>query len=189
MSQSAILRTLHCLNPLNSMELYRLISKVWKKVVIVLLQQVRSLQTIVEALVYSHSRTGSTLLTVRYFPVSIPALCGCNLVHTILHRRIKCTLTATPTRHAPCDHDRCNLDEVAYMNRGTSKGGSLFCPVCKIFNHAAQHTKHIERALTSFPRLRFSLSKSTFLPDRQTAIIITAQNTRRPNDDSYKYSP
>ena len=104
-----------------------------------------------------------------------------------------------------------------HMKCDIIKGCFLFYHVCSIFNHATQHTKHIKRALTSYPRLRFSLSKWTFLPDRQPAITTTstilttlrsqtAQNiapilrtlcdqyihlyrTRSPNDDPDRYNP
>ena len=136
-SQPAPLRTLHCLNPPNNMKLYILISKALNKVVIVLLQRARHLQTIIETLVYNRSRTGSILPTVQRVPVTIPASCGRNIVQTILRRQIKRTPTVASTQNTPYDHDRCNLYAAAHTNRGTIKGCSLFCLVCKIFNHTA----------------------------------------------------
>ena len=107
-------------------------------------------------------------------PATIPPPCGKNFVQTILRRKVIRKPLAAPTRQTPCDHARCGLYAAAHMDRGIIKGGSLFCPVCLIFNHSAHHTKHIERALTSCPRLRLSLYKWTFLPDRHPAIITTA---------------
>ena len=158
-SQPALLRTLHCLNPPNNMKFYRLISKAWNKVLITLLQQARNIQTIIDALAFNHSHTGSTRLDVRRVPATILPPCGRNLVQTILRRKVLRIPIVAPTRQTPCDHARCNLYATAHMNRGTIKGGSLFCPVCLIFNHSAQHNKHIEQAITSCPRLRVSLSK------------------------------
>ena len=199
------------------MKFYRLISKAWNKVLITLLQRARNIQTIIDALVFNHSRTDSTRPDARRVPATIPPPCGRNLVQTILHWKVPRTPIVAPTRQMPCDHVRCNLYAAAHMNRGTIKGGSLFCPVYLIFNYPVQHIKHIERALTSCPRLRVSLSKWTFLPDRDLAIITTAtllnilrtqtsQNiapllrtlraqhshlyrTNRPNSDPDRYNP
>lgn len=161
---TSLLRTLHHLNPSNNITLYRLVFKAWNKVLIALLQRARNLQLIIKALVYNRSRTGSTF--------SVP--CWYNLFQTILRRKTKQTPTVSPTRNTPCNHDRCNLYVAANLKRGTVKGDSLFYPVCKIFNHVEQHTKHIERALISCPRLRTSLSKWKFLLDRTPAIITTS---------------
>ena len=147
------------------MKFYRLISKAWNKVLITLLQQARNIQTIIDALAFNHSHTGSTRLDARRVPATIPPPCGRNLVQTILRRKVLRIPIVAPTRQTPCDHARCNMYAAAHMNRGTIKGGSLFCPVCLIFNNSAQHTKNIERAITSCPCLRVSLSKWTFLPD------------------------
>ena len=132
-----------------------------KKVLIALIQRPRNIQTIIDAL--------ASIIHVRELHDWMR-----NLVQIILHRKVLRTPTVAPTRQTPYDHARCNLYTTAHMNRGTIKGGSLFSPVCLIFNHSAQHTKHIERAITSCPRLQVSLSKWTFLPDRQPAIITTA---------------
>ena len=59
------------------------------------------------------------------------------------------------------------------MRRGLIIARALFCPVCQIFNHAAKHTHHIERALKTTPRLRLQLGQWTFIPDNQTALITT----------------
>ena len=81
-------------------------------------------------------------------------------------------LTATTSR-TPCEHDRCNLYESNQLSRGFIIGRALFCPVCQIFNHAAKHAYHIERALRTRPRLRHSLAKLTYLPNQQSAITTT----------------
>ena len=108
------------------MNLYRLIPKAWGKVVIALLQRVINLQTIMEALAYNCSRTESTLPTARPIPVTISALCGCNLVHIILRRRIKYTSTVTPTWNTPCDHAQCNMYAATHMKCDNIKGCFLF---------------------------------------------------------------
>ena len=156
------------------MKFYRLISKTWNKVLIILLQRARNLQTIINALVFNHSRTGSIRPDACRVPATIPPPRGRNLVQTILCRKVIRIPIVAPTRQTPCNHDRCNLYTDAHMNCGTIKEGSLFFPVCLIFNHSAQHTKHIELKITSCPCLRVSLTKWTFLPDRQLAIITTA---------------
>ena len=80
--------------------------------------------------------------------------------------------TATPSR-TPCEHARCNLYESNKMSRGFIIGRALFCPVCKIFNHTTKHSYHIERALRTRPRLRHSLAKLTYIPERNSAITST----------------
>ena len=60
------------------------------------------------------------------------------------------------------------------MRRGIIIGRALYCPVCQIFNHAAKHTHHIERALKTTPRLRLQLGQLIFIPDDQTDLITTA---------------
>ena len=173
-TQPALLRTLNCLNPPNNMQFYCLISKAWNKLLIALLQRARNIQTIIDAFVFNHSRTGSTRLDARRVPAIIPPSCGRNLIQTILRRKVLRTPLATPTRQTPYNYTRRDLYVAVHTNRGIIKGGSLFCPVWLIFNHSAQYTKHIERALTSCPRLRLSLSKWTFIPDRHPAIITAA---------------
>ena len=59
------------------------------------------------------------------------------------------------------------------MRRGTIIGRAFFCPVCKISNHAAKYTNHIECALKSNQPLRLSLARWTFILDEQTTIITT----------------
>ena len=69
-----------------------------------LLQRVRNIQTIIDALVFNHSRTGSTRPDARRVPVAtIPPPCGRNLVQTILHRKVPRTLIVAPTRHTPSE--------------------------------------------------------------------------------------
>ena len=70
-----------------------------------------------------------------------------------------------------CEHDWCNLYASAHMLCGIIIDRADFCPVCKIFNHAAKYTHHIERALKTTPRLRLSLVRWTFIPDLHTAIV------------------
>ena len=157
-TQPNLLRTLHCLNPPNNMKFYRLLYKAWNKVLIDLLQRVRNIQTIIDALIFNHSRTGSTRPDARHIPATIPPSCGRNFVQTILHQKVPRTPIVASTRQTTCDYARYNMYAATHMNRGTIKEGSLFCPVCLIFDHSAQHIKHIERALASCPRLRVSLS-------------------------------
>ena len=91
--------------------------------------------------------------------------------------------TAPPTNNTTLDttqqplpnkYDRYTLYASANMRRGTIIDRVLFCPVCKIFNHAAKHTHHIERALKLRPFLLLSLTHWTYIPDTQTGIIPTA---------------
>ena len=105
-TQPALLRTLNCLNPPNNMKFYRLLSKAWNKVLIALLQRARNLPTIIDALVFNHSRTGTTRPDARRVPATIPPPCGRNLVQTILRRKVLRTPLAAPTRQTPCDHAR-----------------------------------------------------------------------------------
>ena len=65
------------------------------------------------------------------------------------------------------------LCAAAGLNRGFIIGRALFCPVCQIFNHAAKHTYHIERALRSRLRLLDSLSHMTFISGDDTPLITT----------------
>jgi len=125
-TQPDLLRTLNCLNPPNNMKFYRLISKAWNKVLITLLQRARNIQTIIDALVFNHSRTESTRPDAHRVPATIPPPCGRNLVQTILRRKVIRAPLAAPTRQTPCDHARCNLYAAAHMNRSIIKGGSLF---------------------------------------------------------------
>ena len=73
-TQTALLRTLNCLNPPNNMKFYRLISKAWNKVLIALLQRARNIQTIIDALVFNQSRTDTTRPNARRVPATIPQL-------------------------------------------------------------------------------------------------------------------
>ena len=128
-TQPALLRTLNCLNPPNNMQFYCLISKAWNKLLIALLQRARNIQTIIDAFVFNHSRTGSTRLDARRVPATIPPSCGRNLIQTILRRKVLRTPLATPTRQTPYNYTRRDLYVAVHTNRGIIKGGSLFCPV------------------------------------------------------------
>ena len=79
----------------------------------------------------------------------------------------------TPQKRLPCEHDQCNIYESNKLSRGFIIDRALFCPVCQIFNHTAKHTYHIERALRTRPRLRYSLVQLTYIPDKNTVITST----------------
>ena len=177
-----LLDALNCLRPAQDMKLYRLILKAWNKVSLALLQRARNVQTIIEALVYNRTRQGSKGRKKLRTPCAIPEPCGATLVQTLLHAHMKNPPTNPPTNtpiltattnRIPCEHDRCNLYESHQLSRGFIIGRALFCPVCQIFNHAAKHAYHIERALRTRPRLRHSLAKLTYLPNQQSAITTT----------------
>ena len=113
---------------------------------------------------------------------AIPEPCVPNLVQTLLHNHMinpptnLPTITpifTTPQSRIPCEYDRCNLYESNKMSRGFIIGRALFCPVYQIFNHAAKHMYHIERALHTRPRLRHSLTQLTYIPEENTAITST----------------
>ena len=177
-----LLTTLQCLNPHNHTKLYHLISRAWDNVTIALLQRARNIQTIIEALVYNRSRSSNLSITKPRQPLTLPTPCGRNLVQTIMHPHLAhipnttpsgTPILLTPKRVTHCRHPRCDLYASAGLNRGVIRGKSLYCPVYHIFNHAAQHTHHIERALTRNAPLRRSLADLTYTPDTQQPLLTT----------------
>ena len=60
------------------------------------------------------------------------------------------------------------------MHRRSIIGRAMFCSVCTIFNHAAKHTQHVERALKLCTRLRLSFAQLTYIPHMQNDIIPAA---------------
>ena len=167
-TQPDLFNALNNLNPHNNMKLYSLVSKAWKRITLALLQRARNVQTIVEALVYNHTRSSKRPACARPTRPPIPEPCGPTLVQTVLHNHLLHPPTSqshttppqnqvsTPTR---CEHDRCDLYASSGMRRGLIIGWGLFCPVCQIFNHTAKHTHHIERTLKTTPRLRLQLGQ------------------------------
>ena len=162
--------------------LYRLILKAWNKVSIDLLQRARNFQTIIEVLVYNRTRASTKGRKKHRTQCAIPEPCGVTLVQTLLYAHMNNPPTNLPTStpiftattsRNPCESARCNLYESNKMSRGFIIGRALFCPVCQIFNHAAKHTYHIERALQTRSRLRQSLAKLTYIPEQNAAITTT----------------
>ena len=92
------------------------------------------------------------------------------------------TTIDTTQQPLPSKYERHTLYASANMRRGTIIGRILFCPVCNICNHPANHTHYIERALKLSPFLLLSLTHWTYIPDTQTDVIPTAtilRNLRR----------
>ena len=56
-THNELLDAMNCLQPSHDMKLYQLVAKAWNKVTIALLQRARNVQTIVEALVFNHTRS------------------------------------------------------------------------------------------------------------------------------------
>ena len=71
---------LNNLNPNNNMKLYSFLSNAWARVKIALLQLTRNVQTIIEALVYNHARSGNFTYQARPARPPIPEPCGPTLV-------------------------------------------------------------------------------------------------------------
>ena len=80
LSNPVLIQTLQCLNPNNNMKLYHLISNAWNRVTIALIQRARTIQTIIEALVYNLSRTSKLSPPATRPNTIILNLCGWNLV-------------------------------------------------------------------------------------------------------------
>ena len=173
---------LNCLLPSHDAKLYQLVVKTWNKVTIALLQRARNVQTIAEALVFNHTQSSKRHSKVTRATYPIPEPCSLALVQTILPAHLRPSFAdpptsthiyTTPQRRVPCKHDRCQLYEAAGFSRELIIGRALYCPVCQIFNHAANHTYHIERALRSRLRLHESLSHMTFIPGDSTTLTTT----------------
>ena len=118
--------------------LYRLILKAWNKVSVALLQRVRNVQTIIEALVYNHTRASTKGRKKHRTPCAIAEPCGATLVQTLLHAKMTSPPTNPPTSasiftattsRTPCEHARCNFYESNKISRGFIIGRALFCPV------------------------------------------------------------
>ena len=100
------------------------------------------------------------------------------LLHTHMTNPPTNPTTSTPIFTPPqsrilCEYARCNLYEANKMSRGLIIGRALFFSVYQILNHAAKHTYHIERVLRTHSRLRHSIAKLTYIPDKNTAITST----------------
>ena len=163
-----LLTALNYLRLSQDTKLYKLILISWNKVTIALLQLARNVQIIAETLIYNRTRTSKLLTKVQRFQSDIPEPSGPTLVQSLLHTHLDPPPIAPPIdkpkytttqRRLPCEHDRCTLYATANMSRGYIIGRAIFYPVCQIFNDAAKHTYHIERALKSRPRLRKTLAK------------------------------
>ena len=120
------------------MKLYSLVSKAWDRITLALLQRERNAQTIVEALVYNHTRSGNRPDIARPTRPPITEPCGPTLVQTILHAHLLRPPTTHPHVHPPmiqiskltrCEHDRCDLYISSGMQRGLIITRVLFCPV------------------------------------------------------------
>ena len=115
----------------------------------------------------------------HHYPRTMWVHSSANILHTHINNPPTSPPIDTPTLTAPhhllpCEHDRCTLYASANMCRGSIISRALFYPVCKIFNHAAKHTHHIEYELKSCPCLRLSLAQWTYITNTQTDIIPTA---------------
>ena len=143
-------RTLQCLRPPIKATLCKVLTQTWQKVVLALLQRARNVQTVIDALVYNHAKKGNKMHRTRPNITPTPAPCGRNLVQTLMQKGKHIRSPPTPSPPGTrCQHVRCTLYAAAGHNRGILKGASLFCPVCKIFNHVTAHTKHICLLYTS----------------------------------------
>ena len=140
------------------------------------------MQTIAEVLVFNHTRSSKrhTKRTRSKYP--IPERCGLALVQTILPTHLRpgsadpttsTPVYTTPQRIVPCEHDRCQLYQAVGLSRGFISGRARFSLVCQIFNHAANHTYHIERVFRSHPRLIELLSHMASIPGNNIALTTT----------------
>ena len=107
-------------------------------------------------MVFNHTRPRKRYSKVKRPIYPIPEPYGLTLVQTILPVHLhpssadpptSAPIYISPQRRVSCEHDRCQLCVDADLSRSLIIGRVLFCPVCQIFNYAAKHTYHIERAL------------------------------------------
>ena len=117
-SHPNLMRTLNYFHRANNMKLNNLVTKAWYNVTIFILQRARNVQTIIEVLVYNHSRSGKLRLTMRQLHVNVLEPCGITLVQTILYAHLTNPPASPPIntpslsqiKHAiPSEHDRCTL--------------------------------------------------------------------------------
>ena len=87
-SQPGLLIALNYLLRTNDIKLYKLLSNTWTKDTIKLLQRARNIQTIIDTLVYNHSRSSKLYPKAQQLHHTIPESCGSKLVQTILHAHL-----------------------------------------------------------------------------------------------------
>ena len=136
---------------------HKLYTQAWTNVTLTLLQRPKSMQNIIDALIYNNT---SNCLFIRGI------LSPEKLIKPPLHQTLSrifltdqnfttnisfpplTTAMSYLHEHHPCAHDRCILYERHSHSRGLAKSENPYCNSYQLFNYDNTNTKYIERTLT-----------------------------------------